>query len=122
MLETDPVLLIEDNDGLREALARLLEARGYPVVQVRDGREGWDFLAHGGCPSVIVLDILMPGMDGRAFRNTQLQHADCANIPVIVFTATREDLPGVVGTVRKADPDSLLDLIARTAGTPVLSE
>lgn len=122
MLATDPVLLIEDHDGVREALARLLQARGYKVVQCRDGKEGWEYLERGGCASVIVLDILMPRLDGRLFRKKQLDRKDCASIPVIVFTGTGEELVGVVGVIRKNDPEGLLRLIERTAGHPAFKE
>jgi CheY-like chemotaxis protein len=120
LLATDPVLLIEDNDGLREALARLLEARGYKVVQARDGQEGWEYLESGGCASVIVLDILMPRLDGRLFRKKQLDRKECASIPVIVFSATDDELPDVVACVRKADPHALLKAIERAASIRAL--
>jgi CheY-like chemotaxis protein len=119
--ETDPVLLIEDNDGLREALARLLEARGYRVVQARDGQEGWEYLERGGCASVIVLDIMMPRLDGRLFRKRQLEREQCASIPVIVFTATEGGVPDAVAVIRKLDPQALLDTIDRVARGPAIS-
>ena len=122
MLATDPVLLIEDNDGLRAALALMLEGRGYKVVQARDGQEGWEYLERGGCASVIVLDLLMPRLDGRLFRLKQLEREKCASIPVVVFTATDERLPDVVAVVRKANPESLLDIIDRAASIRALNE
>ena len=122
MLATDPVLLIEDNDGLREALARLLEARGYEVVQARDGQEGWEYLERGGCASVIVLDLVMPRLDGRLFRSKQLERKECASIPVVIFTAGDDGLPDAVAVVRKTNPDALLDIIERTASVRALRE
>ena len=122
MPQTEPVLLIEDNDGLREALARLLEARGYRVVCARDGQEGWEYLERGGCASVIVLDLLMPRLDGRLFRKKQLERKECASIPVVVFTATEAQMPDAVAVIRKTDPQSLLDTIDRAASIPALSD
>ena len=118
----DPVLLIEDNDGLREALARLLEARGYQVVRARDGQEGWEYLVGGGCACVIVLDILMPRLDGRLFRTKQLEREQCASIPVVVFTASGEGVPDAVAVIRKTDPQALLDTIDRAASIPALQD
>jgi CheY-like chemotaxis protein len=118
----DPVLLIEDNDGLRDALARLLRSRGYRVVETRDGQEACEYLERGGRASVIVLDLVMPRMDGRLFRARQLECDDAAQIPVIVFTATDDDLPDVVAVVRKTEPHALLDMIDRAAGSPALSD
>jgi len=122
VLATDPVLLIEDNDGLRAALALMLEGRGYKVVQARDRQEGWEYLERGGCASVIVLDLLLPRLDGRLFRLKQLEREKCASIPVVVFTATDERLPDVVAVVRKANPESLLDIIDRAASIRALNE
>ena len=109
---------------MRGALARLLRLRGYRVVETRDGQEAWEYLESGGRACVIVLDLIMPRLDGRLFRAKQLEHAECARIPVIVFTADegRTELVGVAGVVRKTDPDGLLTLIERTASGPALTE
>jgi len=118
---SDPVLLIEDNDRMRPALARLLRYQGYQVVEMHDGQDAWDYLQRGGRASVIVLDLVMPRLDGRRFRAKQLQDAECAQIPVVVFTADQGDpLPDVAGYVRKTDAGSLLDLIALAAHVPAL--
>jgi CheY-like chemotaxis protein len=125
MLATDPVLLIEDNDDMREALARLLRIRGYRVVQTRDGQEAWDYLERGGPASIIVLDLLMPRMDGRLFRARQLGDAELARIPVVVFSvlaAAVEALPDVAGYVQKCDPETLLEIIERVASVPALDD
>jgi CheY-like chemotaxis protein len=121
-LPIDPVLLIEDNDGLRVALARLLEARGYRVVQARDGQEGGEYLERGGAASVIVLDPSIPGLDGGPFRARRLARKERAKIPVIVFTAGDGGLPDAVAVVRKGDPETLLDVIERAASVPALWE
>ena len=122
MPASDPILLIEDNDGVREALARLLEMRGYEVVRAHDGQEGWEYLERGGCASVIVLDLTMPRLDGRLFRSKQLERKECASIPVVVFTAGEDGLPDAVAVVRKNNPDSLLDIIERVASVRALRE
>lgn len=116
---SDPVLLIEDNDRTRPALARLLRYRGYHVIEMHDGQDAWDYLQGGGRACVIVLDLVMPRLDGRLFRAKQLQDVECAQIPVVVFTADQGDpLPDVAGYVRKTDAGSLLDLIALAAHVP----
>jgi two-component system chemotaxis response regulator CheY len=116
-----PVLLVEDNDDTRGALARLLRIRGYRVAEARDGQEAWEYLGHGERACVIVLDLVMPRMDGRLFRAKQLEHSELAAIPVVVFTAHESgELPDVAWVVRKADPDWLLDVIDRATGGPAL--
>ena len=119
----EPVLLVEENDDWREALARVLRLRGYRVVQTRDGQEAWEYLERGGPASVIVLDLIMPRLDGRSFRARQLEHRELARIPVIIFTAAAsETMPDVAGYVRKASAHLLLDVIDRAAGFPALSD
>ena len=122
MTPPEPVLLVEDNDDIRAALARLLDLRGYTVVEASDGQEALEYFREGGRASLIILDLFMPRLDGRTFRAIQMQHAELAHIPVIVFSvAEGETLPDVVGFVRKsATPDSLLSLVDRAAGGPVL--
>ena len=116
---TAPVLLIEDNDDTRGALARLLRLRGYGVAEARNGQEAWEYFGRGERASVIVLDLVMPRMDGRLFLAKQLENSELAAIPVVVFTAHESgELPDVAGVVRKTDPDSLLDMIDRAAGSP----
>jgi CheY-like chemotaxis protein len=125
MLATNPVLLIEDNEDMREALARLLRIRGYCVVQTRDGQEAWEYLERGGRASIIVLDLLMPRLDGRLFRARQLGDAELARIPVVVFSvlaAAVEALPDVAGYVQKCDPETLLEIIERVASVPALDD
>jgi CheY-like chemotaxis protein len=120
VLATNPVLLVEDNDELRSALARLLRLRGYRVVETRDGQEAWEYLQRGATPSVIVLDLILPRLDGRLLRAKLLEHDEYASIPVIVFTADQgEALPNVTAFLRKPNPQPLLDLIDETA-VPVL--
>jgi DNA-binding NtrC family response regulator len=77
-----PVLLVEDNDDVREALRKMLELRGHGVVEARDGEEAWKYLDTGGRAAVIVLDVNLPRMDGRVFREKLLAHEEHARIPV----------------------------------------
>jgi CheY-like chemotaxis protein len=107
------ILVVDDNLDTNEALARLLATRGYRVVPAYDGRQALDYLRSGGKPSLIVLDIRMPGMDGPGFRAEQLADPALARIPVIVYSVDREaKLPGAIAQVDKGvDVDVLLDLI-----------
>lgn len=60
------VLVVDDNDALRENLAECLEAEGYVVRAAETGEEALALLDQGPLPSVVLLDLMMPGMDGRA--------------------------------------------------------
>ena len=81
------ILVIEDDPDLREALVIVLEAEGHAVVQAPDGREAADLIEHGLRPSLIVLDIAMPEMDGHEFREWQLEDRERAAVPAIGYSA-----------------------------------
>jgi two-component system chemotaxis response regulator CheY len=86
-LHSNHILLVEDDDLTRDALTTLLEVAGYQVTSAADGREALDRLSEGEHPSVILLDLWMPVMDGRTFRKRQLQSPSLASIPVLLLSA-----------------------------------
>ncbi len=60
------VLVVDDDEALRENLAECLQAEGHEVTQAFDGADALELLALQGRPDVVVLDLLMPRLDGRA--------------------------------------------------------
>lgn len=80
------ILIIEDEDDIRQTLQDLLEINGHTVLAAADGRAGVD-LAQGHRPELILCDINMPGMDGYAVLETLRQHPECRDIPFIFLTA-----------------------------------
>jgi CheY-like chemotaxis protein len=80
------VLLVEDHQDAREALAALLRLAGFEVVEVSDGAEALVQLRSGLEPCVILLDLMMPGVDGYRFREEQLRVAEFTAIPVVVVS------------------------------------
>jgi CheY-like chemotaxis protein len=85
------VLVVEDDDSIRESLLELLADHGYEPVGAVHGRDALAKLsALDPGPSVIVLDLMMPIMDGRSFREEQLRHPTLSRIPVIVISAYKE--------------------------------
>jgi CheY-like chemotaxis protein len=113
------VLLVEDDLDVREAMADLLAGEGLRVVVAGDGREGLDLLRAGLRPSVIVLDLTMPRMDGWDFREAQMADRDLKDIPVVVVSAggfraekIRSDLGDVQFLGKPFEPVTLLDAIA----------
>jgi CheY-like chemotaxis protein len=99
-----PVLVVEDDAPLRELLRRMLEREGYTVVEADNGRAALDRLQKG-IPGAILLDLMMPVMDGFEFL-TELRREDAwRHVPVIVLTARdlsvdeREALNGSVARI-----------------------
>jgi len=81
-------LVVEDDDDTRDNLAALLRSDGYAVVTADNGREAFDWLRASDClPDLIVLDLLMPIMNGWEFRMEQVQDALLAEIPVLVVSS-----------------------------------
>lgn len=84
------VLVIDDDDALRDALAELLEAEGFVVETASNGREALERLHDGPSPRVIVVDLLMPVMDGWSFCEAKARDPELRGIPVVIVSATGE--------------------------------
>jgi signal transduction histidine kinase/CheY-like chemotaxis protein len=83
-----PVLLVDDDLDVREALADLLEHRGFPVITAANGAEALELLRVAAArPSLILLDLMMPVMDGYQFLEEQMCDPDLSDIPVAIITA-----------------------------------
>ena len=113
------VLIVDDERDIREMLARVLELEGYDVRCAADGREALGQLRQGERPGVILLDLMMPIMNGWAFRAEQVRDPLLAAIPVVVLSghdAVREAaaLLGVSAFLQKPiDIDTLLTVVSR---------
>jgi CheY-like chemotaxis protein len=83
------VLVVDDDQELREILGVLLGTEGYETVGCRDGVDAWTKLHEGPAPSLILLDLMMPRMDGRRFRELQAAEPALARIPTVLMTASR---------------------------------
>lgn len=85
--EVAEVLVVDDDIGALEALSDLLDADGYAVAQARSGREALDYLRANPLPRLIILDLLMPEMDGWQFLEERKKDGKLADVPVVVLTA-----------------------------------
>jgi CheY-like chemotaxis protein len=85
----DPeILLVDDDDELRESIADGLEDAGFVVIRAKDGNDALGHLRNSSLPSLVLLDLLMPGMNG--WQLCEVMHADpaLADIPIVALTAT----------------------------------
>ena len=82
------VLIVDDDPDCVDALRYLLEDRGYRVQVAQNGLEALAHFASGGRPDVVILDLLMPVMDGIEFLKRRRDDPIVAGTPVIVLTAT----------------------------------
>ena len=81
------ILIVEDDEAIRESLADMLRDEGFTVASAENGLEALGYLESHGAPCVIVLDLMMPVMSGPQFREKQLADPRFASIPVIVMSA-----------------------------------
>jgi CheY-like chemotaxis protein len=118
-----PILVVEDNDEVRIGLCSLLESDGYLTVDAADGREALNVLRTGKVmPCLILLDLMMPRLDGWDFRAEQVRDARFTSIPVVVLSAhpLADDAKnrGVAAVLRKpTDPEALLAITRRLTST-----
>ncbi len=89
MHEPTPLAVVDDDTDLRETLGELLYEEGYDARLFENGRKALDFLRSGGRPKLILLDLMMPEMNGWQFREEQLRDGAISGIPVVVMTASR---------------------------------
>jgi PAS domain S-box-containing protein len=116
------ILVVEDNLPTREVLCRSLESMGYAAYAAVNGRDGLDWLANHPTPSLILLDLMMPEMDGFEFLRELRKQPAFVDVPVIVVTAkelTVEDvrmLSGQTDGIIAKDQAYLTELAAAVRG------
>lgn len=114
------ILLIEDDAGIRESVAECLESEGYAVTPVSNGLEGLDWLRRPHRPNLIVLDLVMPVMNGAQFLAELREDQVLRDLPVVLMTAAAPSagmpLPDANGYLAKPfELSELLDVIERHA-------
>jgi CheY-like chemotaxis protein len=110
------VLLVEDDLEIRDVLQDLLEAEGYDVIPASHGRQALDYLEGapaGGLPDLVVLDLMIPFVDGTQVLATMKGDPKLSPIPVVVLSAVVRELPvGAVAFLPKPVPlQKLFDTI-----------
>jgi len=124
MLARDAVkiLLVDDDESICSSLKEHLQEEGHVVATAANGQQAFRLLRRGDRPDVIVLDAMMPVMNGWDFRSAQLSDPELANIPVVVVSAcgfsgrTVLSQFGVADYVPKPlDTDALMKAITRAA-------
>ena len=114
------ILVIEDDAATRDALSLALEDEGYFVTGVANGQEALQHLRHTAPPNLILLDLMMPVMNGWEFRKQQAEDPALQSIPVVVVSAD----PGVLRKaaalgatdylIKPIDFDNLLEAVQRS--------
>jgi len=117
------VLVVEDDRDSRELLGEMLELSGYRPLLAADGLEALRLLGRER-PCVILLDLMMPRMDGCAFRQAQLAVEAFRAIPVVVVSADpnaerkARDIEAAACLGKPVDPDDVLALVQQYCESP----
>ena len=112
------VLVVDDDPDILEALSEILEAEGFSILRARNGREALERLRPDP-PQLILLDLMMPVMDGWEFAQRLRQLPDVADIPIIVLSADRnvgnkaQELGAAGHLAKPFELNDLLDLVRR---------
>ena len=110
------VFIVEDDVDTREMLAKFLELEGFQVEVAINGKQALDRLGAGTDASVILLDLMMPVMDGWEFRRRQAQDARLSRIPTIVVSAAGRDRMAQISAdaylSKPVDMDELLQRVS----------
>jgi len=110
------ILVVDDDFALRESICAALAEEGFHVAEAGNGREALDYLRQQRRPCVVLLDLMMPIMNGWEFRAEQRRDPSIASIPVVVLSAfsraTDDELRDVHTFLRKpVNLTTLLDAI-----------
>lgn len=116
------ILVVDDDIDIREAMCLVLQHNGYRTLTASNGEEALRMLRNGQMADLILLDMMMPVMDGWGFRSSQADLPEVAHIPVVVLTGdgrapAKAAAIGAAGYLRKPlDLDELLAIVARHTG------
>lgn len=116
------VLIVDDDADIRAVLSEFLEGEGYAVATAAHGAEALYYLRTQAPPTLVLLDLMMPTMDGFQFREEQRRDASIASIPVVVMTASGAFEPGVFKVehivAKPIELDKLLDALNEAGRRP----
>lgn len=110
------ILVVDDEPAILESIVEVLRDEGYVVEAARNGRAAIAQFERTA-PDLVLMDVMMPGMDGRAAYLAMRSHPRGQDIPVVLMSAAADPArldPGVTAFLPKPfDLDQLLDLVAR---------
>lgn len=115
------VLVVDDEPVLRVLMREILQDEGYAVIDASDGQSMLDLL-QGVHPDLVLMDVMMPGIDGREAYQALRSRTDMPDLPVVMMSAAVQPGkldPSIAAFLRKPfDLTELVELVARLIGPP----
>jgi CheY-like chemotaxis protein len=114
-----PILIVDDHADTRDTLAEILQDEGYQVVCFSNGQEALAYLQTHPAPCMILLDLIMPVMDGWEFRRRQRGDPSLCRIPIAILSGANQgeqqeaELDAVGYFVKPVNLPQLLQTVAR---------
>lgn len=108
------ILVVEDDDDIRNVMIDVLESEGYHAEAATNGKEALELLHQINKPCLVLLDMMMPIMNGREFLDKVMEDSFLAPIPVLIVSAVADktNTKGAVGFLKKpVDIDIVLDMV-----------
>ena len=122
MADHKKVLLVEDDESVRQLVRVTLQMHDYEVIEAKDGLEGLLFLDMHK-PDAVVLDLMMPDVGGERMLAQLRQTEETKRTPVVIITGKPEVAPEVIGMVgqdnffpKPFDPDAVIDRLNALVG------
>jgi CheY-like chemotaxis protein len=115
------VLVVDDEPVLRAIVREILDEEGYAVIEAPDGRVALEIM-ESARPDLVLMDVMMPGVDGREAYRQLRSHPDHRDVPVVMMSAAIQPHgldPSIAGFMAKPfDLNQLVELVARLIGRP----
>jgi chemosensory pili system protein ChpA (sensor histidine kinase/response regulator) len=90
MTDARPILVVDDDEDIREVTSIVLELRGYHVEVASDGVEALERLSHGTPPMVVLLDMMMPRLDGEGFVAAVREKPGMSDVPIVLLSGHQD--------------------------------
>jgi CheY-like chemotaxis protein len=107
------ILVVDDNEALRENLAECLEDEGYEVFTAADGSAALRHLEHDPLPDVVLMDLFMPGLDGRALAGAIRSSPRLARLRLVLVTGRGGKPSGLAVDAVLTKPFGIAELLAK---------
>ncbi|HXH30802.1 MAG TPA: response regulator [Bacteriovoracaceae bacterium] len=113
------ILIVDDDEDIRNAMSDVLEMEGHHTIQAANGKEALEIIANNTKPCLVLLDMMMPVMNGREFLDVVIASGSLTPLPVVIVSAhaSIRETEGAVGFLKKpVNIDAILKVASQYCG------